>query len=76
MLVKVTVGDNDDRSYKKDITVSIPYGTYATIVDCMNHCSVDEYDRAWDELCNAVHNEIVSDEDYREDWIIDHIEED
>lgn len=74
MLVKITIGDNDDRSYKKDVEVEIPYGTYATVKDCMRNCSIDEYDRAWDELCDAVQNKIIGDEDYRDAWFIDHVE--
>lgn len=67
MKLVVKVGDNSNKDFSKTVVVDLPFGDYATIKDCCNNCTADEYDRSWNKLCDKVGAQIYE----TDDWYID-----
>jgi hypothetical protein len=65
--IKVILGDNANHQYKKEIELIISTYMHRCLKDIDD---VDEYDRAWDELCDMISD---LDEELPEEWFIDGI---
>ena len=54
VLVKVNIGDNDDRTFKKGVQVEINSIDYLIIKDSMESCSCEEFDTSWERLIKTI----------------------
>lgn len=67
----ITVGDDDNKEFKKDIQVEVSGTTYLLIKDRCRTADHDDYSRAWDEMCNAISSQYP---DLPEYWYVYSIE--
>lgn len=67
MIVKAIIKDNDNRDYIKEATASISNIDYLVYKDCMNTCTSEEYEKAWDRICTAFSNQ----NDLPKSWYMD-----
>ena len=67
MNVKAIIKDNDNKDFVKEATANISTIDYLIYKDNMNTCSSEEYDRAWNRICNAFSNQ----NDLPESWYMD-----
>ena len=65
--VKATIRDNDDSNFEVEARAYINGTDFLTYKDCMNTCSADEYDRAWNNICSR----FESNNDLPDSWYID-----
>lgn len=54
VLVKVKIGDNDNKDYSKSVQVELNSIDYLIIKDSMEYCSSEEFDTSWERLVQAV----------------------
>ena len=67
MNVKAIIKDNDNKDYVKEATARISGMDYLIYEDCMNTCTSEEYDRAWNRICDA----FSSQNNLPESWYIE-----
>ena len=61
------IKDNDNKDYVKEATASVSSVDYLVYKDCMNTCTGEEYDKAWNRICSAFTNQ----NNLLESWYID-----
>lgn len=54
VLVKVKIGDNENKDFNDTVQVEINSIDYVIIKDNMETCSYDEFDTSWDRLVRAI----------------------
>lgn len=54
VLIKVKIGDNDNKGFTNIVQVVINSIDYLVIKDNMEACSCEEFDTSWDRLVEAV----------------------
>lgn len=69
--LKVILGDDNNPNYRKEIELEVSGTMYLILQDKMSVCSWEEYNEAWDNMCDMI------DEKYHDlprEWFIDKIE--
>ena len=69
--LKITLGDDNNSNYKRDVEIEVSGTMYLILQDKMSVCSWEEYNEAWDDMCDMI------DRKYRDlprEWFIDKIE--
>lgn len=72
MKILVTIGDNSNKEYSRKDVVDIDPVEYLVYKDCMNYCSSDTYNDAWEHIVRAISQQI---DNLPYDWYVDKIEE-
>lgn len=57
VLVKTIIKDNDNDNYKLEAQAYVNGKDLLIYKDCMNTCSCEEYDRAWNNICGELSNQ-------------------
>ena len=70
MQVKVILGDDANRNYRRELVINLSNIIYKIIDDRMNTSWGEEYDDAWDEMCDIVEATAAETEPLPVDWYI------
>jgi hypothetical protein len=54
VLVKVKIGDDENKDFNETVQVEINSIDYVVIKDNMESCSCEEFDTSWDRLVRAI----------------------
>ena len=72
VLVKVKIGDDDNKAFTENVSVEINSIDYLVIEDNMNICQGEEYETSWNNLVRAIERQAQC--RLPREWYIDNIE--
>ena len=64
MRIRVTICDNDNKYYRKEVEAEINSIDWLVYKDSFEHCAYEEFTKAWDNICN----DIQAQNDLPYDW--------
>ena len=70
-VIQITIREDCNDYYERRELITIDLDTYNKIVDCMETCTVKEYEQAQIQLLNEIINQVG---DLPENWYIDRSE--
>lgn len=67
MRIRVTIGDNENKDYRKEVEAEISSIDWLVYKDCFEYCTYEEYVKAFDNICD----DIQAQNNLPYDWYID-----
>lgn len=67
----ITLGDDNNKEYHKEVEVEVDGTTALLIRDRCRTADFDDYERAWNNMLNAIETQYP---DLPRDWYVYHIE--
>lgn len=70
-IIQITIRETNNDNYVRRELITIDYDTYSKIEDCMETCTVEQYNKAWTQLLDEIVNQVGN---LPENWYIDRSE--